>query len=1509
MLCLAVLVLGVGLFLAWSVRQSLKDARAKSARASGLAAAEAGRWVEALPNLSIALARDKEDLEGLLVFAEVRSRVPEENSRHLNAARNLFAQAHLFALEQGADLDQQLEALEGRARMELAMGLLVPLEESSQEILAIDPGNAAAIDYLFQVSRIQGDFLPDDIDLVIKGERSNPQWLADLRNADDSSALRWALEQDEGASVSLDRRSRIVDVLRSGGSVDQQRIRTGRVQETTIDLAKSWASESKGGEGEVAALLLLAMEYLREGRPDEASEAISAADTLGISDPELALVAGAIFEQIGGEEGVKRSVELIETAEKAAVDKPKIASNLAIRHWTAGRSASALGIIDLARVEADENDTIDLLILAALVAAFEKTEDAREWRDRLATAVDAATIDPRMRDTYQQIVDIVDIANKNEISQGETPQAMGIAANFPGNTLVQAVYGDILASAGLQPLANAAWIRSNESVGHSAATLSQRIVRGLLEEQMVEMAFEHAVRFFQSSQSPASGIALCRAWLSLERAGLRAEEVLPGFQGFVFSEGESASSAGELISIISKRSSAREEDQGPILPLLAESGIQAKDTAMVMQACQSGLSETESFSAVIQLISPAVSVDLALAAKLCDRAEELAETPQQQDQAVIARAAVLRAQGRAEEADQVIDRRLSDRGTEDVSDRMLLAKLEQETEFGEEFEETLSGQIRDGQDPNQLLRIQRVACSQGRRQISLDVVDRLSTILGNEAIPTITAEAQHILSFEIDNPDSVRNGILRVDPVVASGSAGVVLDGMLVQLLRNAEPPQTDRALEILQDTVQKRPGRFDAAILLAELLQVSGRAEESRSVLMPLFERRDAIPIQSRRRLVTMLSRLGLTTEATRVVCEIATETGVPRDRILCIEGMDQIGERDEADQLMAELLLAPDRTQDVELLNVRRLGARGRTDEAIAQLRASQAFDEALERDLALATLLLASGRQAELGSLLDALLESHDDAPQVYLIAASHQLQASPPNTEKAERFLRQALELGADVPAVVRRVATTGLATPELRQLAEEAIAIMRSLSPDEAELLQLAFEVSPDSENFKADPNQVARIIRLIEGNPASTAAWMLAIDVLSAAYDEAVLDRDFELAENYAVELVDIANRAAGRFPADVRFPDRLWRIYSGLGRFDEALGAARETYARGGQTPRLANAVPLAALEAALDRPGAALRTLGPFLPQILEDPATRPRAWSIAVSSLLKVGRVDEAWELYQAGAEGSGGARYASWLSALALSPEPVLFDGLRRVSGDLDTINGRLIVIRTLLSAYARVASPAIRARVEEEVAALRQMSDATWLVLRAEVARSSLDADAPSLEQIERYESILDSIPTSVVEDLRGYGDLPHDQQAKMSQLAMSAVMVMNNYAAIVAEAALEGDLLDPTERERLLNRASAISEDLATIAPASAEVIDTRASVAIARGEGSKGVELAEEASRMSPGRIAFQKNLIRGLDLIGRPNEAYETAVRAIQMERRQMKPDAELLRSLTRLLEALSP
>ena len=104
-----------------------------------MSAYEEGDYATALPKLSYYLSRNQDDIEALLAFAEVRSRVPDVNNRHTIEAIGLYRAA--------LRLDQvNREALEQILQLYMQIGRRPEHMEIAGRLLALDARDVAALE-------------------------------------------------------------------------------------------------------------------------------------------------------------------------------------------------------------------------------------------------------------------------------------------------------------------------------------------------------------------------------------------------------------------------------------------------------------------------------------------------------------------------------------------------------------------------------------------------------------------------------------------------------------------------------------------------------------------------------------------------------------------------------------------------------------------------------------------------------------------------------------------------------------------------------------------------------------------------------------------------------------------------------------------------------------------------------------------------------------------------------------------------------------------------------------------------------------------------------------------------------------------------------------------------------------------------------------------------------------------------------------------------------------------
>jgi hypothetical protein len=487
LLAVGILVVGGGI-LARVLQNSRKDEVAKVARVEGLAAVSVGDWETALTKLSMAVTRYPQDAEAMVNFANARSRVPAENGQHLQSALKLFVKAEDLCRMTNASNDLLIESLLGRGRIELAFGQIARLEGSSRELLKVDPGNLAALEQLQMISISTGDFIAPEGIVFVRGQRTNDEWLEDLREAQDASALRWSLER---LAVEPDSNQRFIDViqvLNAGKSVEAQQARSGATKERPQDLLRAWVAE--GSLEPMLAEILIINELLKGNSLEEAQTAFSDLAFDEIEDPRILLLAADLTVSVRGKNVFVASQQLLEKAMDAAGSDPEIAIEVAIRYWNMAQIAKCLQILRNAGEMVGESLSVE--VNSAILAILSGDEELDSWIQRFENLLSSSGISAAEYDRIQAVAMAIKIQAQEQKDVTEVRLLCGNFGAWLGDPLVLCLLGDVARDAGLNGLAVRGYRAASSSIGGISIPISNRLIAALGAEGSVIEAFRVA---------------------------------------------------------------------------------------------------------------------------------------------------------------------------------------------------------------------------------------------------------------------------------------------------------------------------------------------------------------------------------------------------------------------------------------------------------------------------------------------------------------------------------------------------------------------------------------------------------------------------------------------------------------------------------------------------------------------------------------------------------------------------------------------------------------------------------------------------------------------------------------------------------------------------------------------------------------------------------------------------------------------------------------------------------
>ena len=1517
-----VLLAGIGVLLVtgaaalWGIQKSLKNSRATVARTQGLADAANGNWGDALANLSLVVANNKTDLDAILAFAETRSQVPAVNGRHLQSALNLYARAATLAKKTDAPKEKLLTALLGKAKMEIALGNIKILQRTAFEILALDPRNDLGFNYLYQIQSIRGDFLPQSWNLFTRGQwKSDQAWLDALRKADPEvpSALRWALERmlvEEGA---IERREDVLQLIRSGGSLDAQRLQMvpEEERESTVDITQIWADEAT--ENEAMFHLLLAREALRSEDAVKARQAIAIVQELLVDESEMLVQTAEILSVLGTPEDMAESEKLLKRARELAVNDANAAASLTIRAWHKGRRDDLQEMLDL-KVSGELNDLFNFQMITAMITSLDRSDQAAERIEELKRLAESADESTMWRASVNLIIELLEINNEEPVESGTETEntlnrVMAIGARFPEEPLVQTITGDIFAKFDQAGSANEAWTRGLELLRYDSAPIARRLINGLLNDGSNHRAFRESVEVAARMRTIEGAILLCRSWLALDSAGIPAQSVVPGF--------DLASSPLEFIETVIDAIEVSGGDVETYQPLLAQAAVRSGRLEMANEIIDRALSEEWRISVLFPLSQTSLRGKLGREFEIMEAIITADVDEEFADQIVILKASILRGEGKAAEAFTLSESQFKDR-LDARSQRLRQAEiLDNYTAGGVTGEEAAAIilAVEPGElDQIVLLRLLRGLVVEGNRELSETVLQRMVAKAGANAAGSTNLAlglARFTLAFDRDFSESVNAAILRLDPIVSAGASTVEHELTMVELLGLQKPPKLTRAIEVLRESVRRRPGRFDTTLRLISFLQKAGRFQEAEELLGEIWRRRDAAPPEVRRLIPRLMSGQGNVDEIMAAQCELAKETNDPTDLLACIRARYQAGATEEADAALDAMLLLETRPVAVDLESASRSARRGDIDRAIDILETAPGFESDTKRFQAIGSLLLRTNRLAELDSRLEGLPDAAMNSADLQILIGLRALRSDPPAFKKADEALDRAFEVGSERSEILQRILTIRVENPELREGASAVVNRLKSTEPEQAMLLNLALMVPMVEGEFRPSLSQIAEAKMMIESQRDSRAAWLLGVNLHLAVLEKALAgqwpsDADFpegqrsvgRFAESQRlpIAIVDLLVSATSRFPGDMLFPVQLSEVYLRLGRKEEALASAREGLRRAGSGRTLGNVLPVAVIESRLNRPDLAIRTLEPFRGEVENDPSSRPKAWRVLVENLLLDGRVDEGWALFRSFSPNLDPRLLSMiWLETASKASPEIAAEAIELARNSVPPGLARLRAAGAGLAAFRRTGAQTLRDLTENILAEIAAYDSSKVGALQVELLSIGLIEADSKLEAIRRYEALLLSIPPVIMQDMFVFPTLSDERRSAAAPYINSTVMGMNNMAALIASLALDG-MLPLDEAAKWLKRATEISGQMAIIISDSMEVIDTRAMVAMANGDFSEAVDLARLAVSESPERASFRWTLSQALQANGDTDAAYAEAEEANRILRRDIEPDEEL-------------
>lgn len=1557
--------LGIGIAGTWKFQQWRKNDLAVTASSEGLAAMDSGDWPRAMAKLRFAVARNQTDFESLFGLAEARSRVPSENGTHLRTAASYFDRAVTLAKKNKLGEEKLREALLGRAKMESAIGSIVRLESTSQALLDLDEDDESAIDFMYAIRNKRGDLLPrlntsslpirDEWRLSVRSEwGTDASWLAALREAGDNSALRWSLEQLRLQPSDPSLRKKVLLILREGGMEDYQLRTHGVVIQTTLDIVKDWAAETDRESGDPTAWLVLAGEQLDRRDLEGARASAITANEIGYESGDMLLAALGVWEAIllssanepeGRADAARQVDELMDLCREQAKEDPMVATRLGIRLWMLGQSEAAYEILESNVVGLEDLDP-SIVFIPALVGIIDGRPTAGRDLEMVDQILSGPSVPVASRGQLGMLRNLMSAAIDNDSGGIEAAMLAGAGnLGLGGNALVQILVGDLLAKRGLQESALKYWIQAAEKVNYQCVPLVQRIVRGYLDQEMLQRAFESAYRFSQATNG-RSVISLLQAWISLDAAGISASRLDPRFDIW--------ETPDDLATEIIARYDAMDLDATSLLPMKISAAAQAGRLEVAIEAIDRLLASDAAIPVKLGALAVDRAYGLGQAKRIVDNVANAKNAAEHIDQITLARAQQLRESGDSAGALALVEETFAERSEPEILNARGFARINHALSSGGDVEAELRWLI--GKDValtnSDKIRLLRIAIGNELRELADSIlmqfdfdVRALTDAQGTGGSPLIVDSdvalglALYVLAYEEDNPVAIRKAIAMADKMVAERTSSGDLELALAGLMIKGNIGSRGDAIDVLRNSVSKRPGRIRSLLNLVELLQESGRFDEADEYLVLLEQRRGTMSPETRRLLPRLIVKQGNVEEMATLYCEVAEETGLALDRLACVRARYQMGEDEEADAELDALYQLPERPVAVDIEVAGRFVRANDVDSAIGTLMMSDRFSSESERAENVGSLLYRIGRFGDLREYLAGVPTEVEGSATLQLLLATALLGSEERSVEEAVVALGLAADLGANEPGVLRRIATIWIQEEELRPRAKGILEQLEGLGESDREIMLLAveaFEVlesddaSAQSEReriqaWMVEDDFIAEAVEITKRFPDVRSTWNLATQIIALVYEKAMTDaarfsmsddqdlavRACSRADGAAQELLSTISDTLVQFRNDSRLFLRLSDLHFVMGNQDDAIFNATECINRGGTNPSVGVILPLARLRVIRGDLREALRLLGPYRDNIESKPLRYPKASGLLIRVLVGEGDLDGAWRLMEKMIGPGKPLVFArEWLSFMGSAPAVFALEGVRMIAArPASPPESRAILemsASSLCKVYRVTGDDAVRDEFKQAMSTLRAAPGTFAAELQFRMLENSLDEGNDPVMGAARYLAILNEIPLDLREKVREMGDLSNGGDQTILPMARIVLTAKNNFAAMTASAVLDGSL-GLAEGMDQLKQAEQFSEDAAKLVPDSPEVMDTRASVALATGDVDTACSFAKQAVVGSPNRPGFRTTLAKALRAGNRVELARYHARQALALYRQQIVADPAGIREVQQLLSEL--
>lgn len=1476
-----------------SIQQSSRDAEAARLKISGLEALDRGDYESALSDLSFTLIRYPDDIDTLLGFADARSRVPDENGRHL--VRSLATYNRGLDLIRAADASREtlITALEGRGRIERMLGQLARLELTSTELIAIDPQNRQAVEHMLAISMSLGRVIPGSADLLVRGQQTNEEWVERMRDADSEAALRWAMELVNTNGLSLDLMLAVTGMLRSEDALAIQRMQWGEVREECTDLLDNWAGEYP--EMRDAAGIVAAREALILGDSDECSRRMAQIDFSKSNDPGLILLAVSIFEALDSGPDRAMAAELLAQLQEMKDLDEETLIMLATRYWVFGRSEECLGILESGGLTESENAKVK--VDATLLGMLASIENRSESIESLRSIAEDPAAGSLARERGEVVSTVFDRLNEGRLTSIEFEQQITTLNKWLGDSLLLCVLGDLATTGGLASTAVKCYTAANESVIGNSTPVTLRLISALSAVGDRVGAFEQARRLTGRNNSIQAAIVLLRAWLALEESGRTASEVDVRLGN--------AGDPLDLVNDIEREVEKTNVSLDSLVPLRCRAKLLRGAREEVREEINLALGQLTSEASLVGLLQVANRNRLILDDTRVDSLLSSETGPGLERSLINYRVARLMSEQGVEAATRFLGaraesdaggfagRKLSlllflngdkdDADRAEVTDALLQFELD-----GFEIEEILNGVVAQGD-------------VEGSGKIFNYLIDRF----GQDSPEVALADGLLTLAFDSDNEISILKAISRIDKLVSAGLANAKLELTLARLWMREPVRNPIQAIATLIESTDREPGTIPNLLLLTKLLQEAGRPAEAESSIQRLKKFENRFTPSQLAFFVNLLGSQGDIEAMRDSACTLAAASGRIEDSIGCIRLSLQLGDTATADRLLDELAALPTRSLAVDEALAARFVRKGQVSDAIEQLRNSNSFKEEVDRQIAIATIQMGNREWAGAIQSLGAIGVDLSESGEAQLLLAICNLRAPDRDVDAARDALDRVLELQGGEAGFLRRAASIAIEDIDLRKTSKKYIMALREVEPKQAEILQLRSDLERVDGSTSGFVALIPRAEAVRDALVRIKVVWELYIEIVSRGFIAARSEGNLLEARRLAELADNLAAEYRQRFPDDYAVMSRVGRIKLMIGEPESAILVARAAMEEIRGEARLIDNVLIAQAQYRLENHTMSRRILEPFAGTIIASPDSWPRCWEMLYRSRLYTGDVEGAIEAYRAWfVSQSIPPNWGRWFDAVGSASPEIAIAATAVVPGAEDVPVLQFQSTNALSRVFVRTGDPSTLAELRRRVEGIGGSSSDPITDFRSGAARVELAACVDVHDGREEAAEWMETLPDGLLDAVSEISQLSPARRAEIEPYVLTIVITLNNALARSGEESGRWkDGSDQADRvEQFLRRADEVLEEISVD---NAEILDSRAIYHLAVGNATEALALASAAAEMAPDNPAILLTLAKASLAVGERSDALEIGARARGLHQLSEVQSADLKSQIDEFLE----